>query len=125
MAIGNATWFEIPTTNFTRAITFYESVFGVSLNRETFGGPVEMAIFPSTGETDVSGCLVNDPDSKPNAQATTVYLNGGADLAVPLARVEKAGGKICVPKTELPANMGFFAVLLDSEGNRIGMHSMA
>jgi len=53
-----------------------------------------------------------------------VYLNGGADLALMLARVEGAGGSIAVPKTEIGSDFGFFAYFIDTEGNRVGLHSM-
>jgi uncharacterized protein len=119
---GNAVWFEIPTTNFERAIKFYEAVFQVKLQRENIGG--EMAMFPGD-ESTVQGALVHTPDYVPNATGATIYLNGGgADLAPALDRAVKAGGKMLVPKTALPPGMGFWAHFIDTEGNRIGLHSM-
>jgi uncharacterized protein len=119
---GNAVWFEIPTTNFERAVKFYEAVFQVKLRRENIGG--EMAMFPGD-ESTVQGALVYTPDYVPNATGSTIYLNGGgADLAPALDRAVKAGGKVLVPKTALPPGMGFWAHFIDTEGNRIGLHSM-
>ena len=53
----------------------------------------------------------------------TVYLNGGDDLNIPLGRVEAAGGKIIMPKTDIQEN-GFIAQFIDTEGNRVAFHSM-
>ena len=61
-------------------------------------------------------------ERKPGTDGVTVYLNGGADLAVPLSRVEQAGGKVAQPKTAIGAH-GFIAYFIDTEGNRIGIHS--
>jgi uncharacterized protein len=120
--IGNATWFEIPTANFERAIKFYEAAFQVVLKRENMGG--ELAIFPGD-ENSVHGALVSpQPDYAPSATGPAIYLSAGDDLQHVLDRAAKAGGKVLVPKTALPPGMGFFAHLLDSEGNRVGLHSM-
>ncbi len=121
--VGNATWFEIPVLELARAQRFYETVLGVTMRQETIFDQT-MAVFAG-GETDVTGALVCDPSYVPSATATTIYFNGGPDIAVPLARVEKSGGKILIPKTALPPGMGFFANIQDTEGNRIGLHSMA
>lgn len=121
--MNTITWFEIPTSNFDRAVKFYESVFGVTLKQETMFGQ-RMGIFPAADETSVNGCILEAEDYVPSATGATVYLNSGNDLAVPLGKVQKAGGKVLVPKTALPPGMGFFAHFIDSEGNRVGMHSM-
>jgi hypothetical protein len=54
-----------------------------------------------------------------------VYLNGNPDVQQVLDRVEAAGGKIMVPKTQISPEYGFMAVIMDSEGNRIGLHSIS
>jgi uncharacterized protein len=114
-------WFEIATADMPRAIRFYETVFAVSLKREVIGD--EMAIFPSD-QAGVGGCLVHGANNKPSAQGTVVYLNAEPSIDKVLERVEKAGGKIMVPKTALPPGMGFFAHFMDTEGNRIGVHAL-
>jgi uncharacterized protein len=120
--VGNATWFEIPTANFERAIKFYEAAFQLTLTRENIGG--ELAIFPGD-QTTVHGALVSpQPGYEPSATGPAIYLNGGDDLQHVLDRAAKIGGKVLVPKTALPEGMGHFAHLLDSEGNRVGLHSM-
>ena len=120
--VGNATWFEIPTTDFARAIRFYEAVFQITLRRENIGG--ELAVFPGDNDA-VSGALVNQDGYEPSATGAAIYLNAGDDLAPVLARAAANGGKVLVPKTALPPGMGFFAHMLDCEGNRVGLHSMA
>lgn len=121
--LGNASWFEIPSLNFERAVQFYEGVFGVSLKREQIMG--DLAIFPSSEDSVSGAILAPQADYQPTKVGATVYLNAGADLQPLLERAEKLGGEVLVPKTALPPGMGFFAHLIDSEGNRIGLHSMA
>jgi len=55
---------------------------------------------------------------------TTVYLDGGNDLSIPLSRVESAGGTIILPKTNIGENRGFIALFIDTEGNKVGFHSI-
>ena len=115
-------WFEIPATNMKRAVKFYDEVLGAELQPLERDG-MKWAFFPAS-DNGVGGAVVDRNDSnKPNAQGTLVYLNGGDDISVPLSRVEKAGGKILIPKTSIAPN-GFKAVILDTEGNRVALHSM-
>lgn len=114
-------WFEIPATNLKRAVKFYDEVLGAELQPMENNG-VKMAFFPAS-DNGVGGSVISRNDNKPNAEGTLVYLNAGDDLAIPLARVEKAGGKILMPKTSIGPN-GFKAVILDTEGNRVAFHSM-
>ncbi len=70
------------------------------------------------------GALVKHADYRPSATGTVVYLNAGADLALPLGRVETSGGKVITPKTKISDEAGYYALFLDTEGNRVGLHSM-
>lgn len=116
-------WFEIPVANFARAKAFYESVLGVTIEPMVMG-PTTMG-FLSSDPNAVGGALVHGEDNcMPSKQGTIVYLNGGDDLAPMLARVEPAGGSIVVPKTEIGNNFGCFAHFVDTEGNKVGLHSM-
>lgn len=115
-------WFEIPVTDFARAKAFYETVLGVTIETMVMG-PVTMGFF-SSDPNAVSGAIVHAEGCTPSAQGTIVYLNGGDDLAAMLGRVEGAGGVIAVPKTEIGNNFGYFAHFIDTEGNKIGLHSM-
>jgi uncharacterized protein len=114
-------WFEIPVSDFERAKAFYERVLGTPLHIMAMGA-VTMGMF-SVDPAAVGGAIVHGDGGMPSASGTTVYLNGGEDLAPMLARVAAAGGSVLVPKTEIGSDFGFFAHFMDTEGNRVGLHS--
>lgn len=119
---GNAiTWFEIPANDLDRASRFYETVLDRKLTRETMGA-YEMAIFPFA-RPGVGGCVTKLAGFEPGASGNLVYLDAGAKLDPVLARVGAAGGSVVLPKTALPDDMGVFAHIIDSEGNRVGLHA--
>nr|WP_321355957.1 VOC family protein [uncultured Draconibacterium sp.] len=118
-------WFEIPVSDMNRAIKFYETVLDVKLARNQMG-PLDMAWFPMTDESYGStGSLVCHPDFyKPSAEGVVIYFTArSGDLKNELSRVEEAGGKVLQPKTKISDEYGFMALLIDSEGNRIALHS--
>lgn len=117
-------WFEIPVSDMPRAVRFYETLFQSTLIRER-GGPIDMAIFPRRDEGGTTGCLAQGGFLKPGQEGTVVYLNADPELDKALERVRAAGGEILVPRTELPDDIGCFAVFRDSEGNRVGLHALA
>jgi uncharacterized protein len=116
-------WFEIPVDNMERAITFYESVFGCKLSRNQMG-PLDMAWFPwDENQKGAGGTLVKHEEFyKTSFDGTLVYFSS-EDVTTELSRVEAAGGKIMVPKTEISPEVGFMAVFIDCEGNRVALHS--
>ena len=114
-------WFEIPASDLERAVWFYESVFEHSLKRDAMDG-TEMAIFPSQ-QPGVGGCIAKSYNLHPAEGGSLVYLRT-AEIDATLHRVERAGGRILLNKTQLPDGMGYFAHIVDSEGNRIGLHSL-
>lgn len=114
-------WFELPATDFQRAVDFYKKVLNADLQFTEIDG-FKMGFFP-TADGGVGGCVTHGNGNQPNAAGTLVYLNGGDDLATPLSRVEKAGGEVLMPKTSIGEN-GFMAIFRDSEGNRVAFHSM-
>jgi len=116
-------WFEIATSDFDRAKTFYEALLGAPVERMEMG-PVTMGFLPRV-EGATTGAIVQSDDNTPSTDGVTVYFSGGDDLTDALNRVEPAGGTILVPKTEIGEGFGFFALFLDTEGNRIGLHSEA
>ncbi|TDW96191.1 VOC family protein [Dinghuibacter silviterrae] len=116
-------WFEIPAKDFARAKSFYETVLGVEI-MEMPHPTMKYGMFPADmASGQVGGGLAQAEGYEPSATGTLVYLNGGDDLSVPLARVEAAGGKVVLPKTSIGEN-GFMAHFIDSEGNRVAFHSM-
>lgn len=118
-------WFEIPASDLNRATKFYETIFGVTLNPLDLPN-IKMRMFPLEDMMGVGGAVVDSGGfHKPSAtDGPLIYLNGNPDLQKVLDKVEGAGGKIMVPKTEISPEYGFMAVFVDSEGNRIGLHSI-
>lgn len=118
-------WFEIPVNDMDRAIKFYESVFEIELQRQQFGDE-EMAWFPWVENSIGAGGSLNyHPENyKPSADGVLIYFTTpSGDIAEDLKRVEAAGGKIIKPKTLISPEIGYMALFLDSEGNRIALHS--
>ena len=119
-------WFEIGTTDLSRATKFYETIFNIKLNPLDLPN-IKMRMFPLDDMmTGVGGALVDSGGfHKPSASdGPLIYLNGNPDVQQVLDKVEAAGGKIMVPKTEISPEYGYMAVIIDSEGNRIGLHSV-
>jgi hypothetical protein len=114
-------WFELPANNFARAKEFYGKVLDAELQEMEMNGS-QMAFFPSD-QQGVGGCIIAGNGSTPQADGSLIYLNGGDDLNTPLSRVEAAGGKVIMPKTNIGEN-GNIAMFMDSEGNRVAFHSM-
>jgi hypothetical protein len=119
--ISTITWFEIPATDFARAIRFYETIFGTALRHEA-AWPT-LAIFPYE-KPGVSGAIVHHENLKPGTDGVVIYLNCDGKFDTVLNRVAGAGGAILVPKAHLPS-VGWIAQIQDSEGNRIGLHATA
>ena len=113
-------WFEIPSSDFDRAVTFYETIFGQELRKADFMG-TPTAVF-SYERPAVSGCIVKEDGQKPAASGTVVYLNADGVFDEVLSRVPKAGGKV-ESVIELPGGLGRSAHIIDSEGNRVGLHT--
>ncbi len=118
-------WFEIPVNNMDRAIKFYESVFEKELQRQQFGDE-EMAWFPWVENSIGAGGSLNyHPENyKPSTDGVLIYFTTpSGDIAEDLKRVEAAGGKIIKPKTLISPEIGYMALFMDTEGNRIALHS--
>lgn len=121
--INIAVWFELPATDFERAVTFYQGILDVEIDSIEMAG-LKQGLFPHDDTSLVSGSIVCGMDYKPSTEGSVVYLNGGDDLAVALSKVESTGGKVLMPKTHLGEEIGYIAHFMDSEGNRVGIHSM-
>ena len=115
-------WFEIPATNFDRAVKFYSTIFDRELPITHMNG-ADMAFF-STEPLDVSGVIISGEGAEPSVKGILLYLNGGDNLDVPLSKVEIAGGTVVLSKTKISDELGFYAIFIDSEGNRLALHSM-
>lgn len=112
---------EIPTVDFPRAVTFYQSVLDISIE-EVNMGDIRMALFPMDGGA-VSVSLIHGSGYRPSVDGAIIYLNAGDDLQITLNKIEANGGKVLMPKSEIAPEMGYYALFIDTEGNRLGVHS--
>lgn len=116
-------WFEIPAKDFGRAKKFYETITGTTIEEMPFEQG-KYGVFQYDREKQgVGGGLVQMDGMNPSADGVTIYLPGGEDLSDQLAKIEPAGGQVIMPKTSIGEN-GFFALFLDTEGNKLALHSM-
>lgn len=116
-------WFEIPATDINRAKTFYEKVFGFTMEITEMGG-AKMAWFPNAGEAyGAMGSLIEYEAYVPSHHGSLVYISAKEDLQQELDSVEDAGGKILQAKTQISPQHGYMALFEDSEGNRVALHS--
>jgi len=112
---------EIPTTEFPRAVKFYQTILDIAIEEVDMDG-TQMGVLPSNGET-LNVVLVKGNDYKPTTDGAVLYLNAGNDLQPMLDKVSQNGGQVIVPKTEISPEMGYFALFIDTEGNKLGLHS--
>ncbi len=125
MIFKNAiSWFEIPSTDLDRAAKFYETIFDITLT--PMDTPeIKMRLFPLEDMMGVGGAIVDSGGfHKPSStDGPLLYLNANPDVQNVLDKVEAAGGKIIVPKMSI-GEYGFMAAFIDTEGNRIALHSV-
>ncbi len=114
-------WFEIATKDLERAKEFYSIVFKKEF--QLIDMP-DAKMYMFAGGPDLkgaAGALVQSEQNIPNPNGTTVYFECD-DVANEASRVEKSGGKLLFPKTSI-GEFGFISQFIDTEGNRIGLHS--
>lgn len=122
--VNTLNWFEIPATDFARAKAFYATVLDAQIHVDP-NPNMQYAYLPSDPQKGgFGGAIASGENFVPAMTGSTVYLDGGNDLSVPLGRVESAGGKVILPKTAIGDNRGFIALFIDTEGNKVGFHSM-
>ena len=115
--------FEIPANDISRVVNFYQAIFDINIEKmEMPGMEMEMGIFPYENQT-VPGVIIKSEGNSPSSDGVTIYLNGGDNLQTILDKVEKNGGEILMQKTAHADDSGFFALFLDTEGNRLGLNS--
>ena len=120
---NNLNWFEIPVEDMRRAKQFYEKIFSIEMKEERVMD-MQMSFFPSArGNGKVGGALVKSEMHKPNTEGVLVYLNADPDISAVLEKIEEEGGVVFMPKTIIPSGGGFIAMFLDTEGNRMALHS--
>ncbi len=120
------TWFEIPVTDIDRAKKFYETILEIEMVKRADGN--DAAVFfpfnPNVVQATsgrVTGVLSKTVRNNPSNNGTVVYINASPSIQSVLDKVEKAGGKVIAPKIQIPA--GFIAIIIDSEGNKVGLHA--
>jgi predicted enzyme related to lactoylglutathione lyase len=127
MIFKNAiSWFEIPAVDLNRAQKFYETIFDIQmvpLDTPQF----QMRMFPVADPATAIGGAISKAEGfyKPSAtDGPLIYLNANPDVQNILDKVGAAGGTIMVPKTQISPEHGYMAVFIDTEGNRVALHSV-
>ena len=119
-------WFEIPSIDINRAQRFYEAIFDMQMIPMDMP-QLQMRMFPIENPmTGIGGAITKaEGFYKPSAtDGPLIYLNANPDVQLILDKIEAAGGKIVVPKTQISPEYGYMAVFIDTEGNRVALHSV-
>lgn len=114
-------WFDIPVVDLDRAIRFYSAVLGCDVSRQEAGTGVAVGVLPHEGQA-IGGCLVVPRDNAPSDRGVLIYLNCDGRLNEAVAAVETQGGTVLEPVHTI-GPYGSRAIVLDSEGNRVALHS--
>lgn len=112
---------EIPTNDFSRAVKFYQTILGIAIEEMEMDGN-KMGVLPNE-EGTINVVLINGKDYKPTSDGAVLYLDAGNDLQPTLDKVSQNGGQVIVPKTKISPDIGYFALFIDTEGNKLGLHS--
>jgi uncharacterized protein len=113
-------WCDIPVLDLDRAMKFYSAVLGQPVKKQEFPG-MTIAILPHN-DGEVGGCLFTSAEEKPSDKGMLIYLNASGRLDDAIAAVAANGGKIVKEKHPI-GPFGFRAIIIDSEGNRVALHS--
>lgn len=114
-------WFELPSTNFERAVKFYSEILNGSIQVVDLENGAKMGMLPNFSEGGIGGHIGFGLGNSPSENGAVVFLNGGEDLNVILNKVEPAGGKVVTTKTKSPG--GFMGMFIDTEGNKVALHN--
>jgi predicted enzyme related to lactoylglutathione lyase len=117
-------WFEIPVADFKRAKEFYSKIYDFEMPEMVMGDITMGFLLHDQEKGGIGGAIAHGLNYVPSKQGAKVYLNGGNDLQVVLEKVEGAGGKIIFPKTQITPELGYFAIIEDTEGNHVSLHSV-
>jgi len=119
-------WFEIPATDLNRAKHFYQTVFSIEMQDMPEMMGMKMAGFPAEmGNGKANGALAESPQHKPATDGVVIYLNANPHIQPVIDRVEAAGGQVVMPAMEISPEIGKMAFIIDTEGNKIGIHAQA
>lgn len=121
--INSINWFEIPVDDMQRAKHFYQVIFSIHMDEQEMMN-MQMTTFPyDPGNGKVGGALVKSESHKPSTEGIIIYLNANPNMDSVLEKIEPQGGKILMGKTQISPEIGYMAFFLDTEGNRIALHS--
>lgn len=117
-------WFEIPALDMERATKFYETIFDVKMDPFPEMMGMKMTGFPAEmGNGKASGALAQSNYHKPSTDGCVIYLNANPNIQTVIDRIEKANGKVLMPKTQISPEIGYMAFFEDTEGNRVALHA--
>nr|WP_321233588.1 VOC family protein [uncultured Psychroserpens sp.] len=118
-------WFEIPVKDYNRAKQFYTTVMDSKITDHHMPEQnIKYGMFAYDDDNNgVGGAIIEGEGQTPTTHGATIYLNGGENLNIALAKVEANGGKVMMPKTDI-GTFGFIAQFIDTEGNRVALHSI-
>jgi len=118
-------WFEIPVKNYNRAKQFYSTVMGSKITDNHMPDMnIKYGMFEYDEDNNgIGGAIIEGEGQNPTTDGATIYLNGGDNLNIALEKVEANGGKVVMPKTDI-GTFGFIAQFMDTEGNRVALHSI-
>ena len=117
-------WFEIPALDIKRAQKFYESIFHIEMQDMGEMQGMKMVGFPGEmGSGKATGGLVQSQMHKPSTEGAIIYLNANPSIQTVIDRIEKSGGKVVVPKTQITPEIGHMAFFIDTEGNKVALHA--
>jgi uncharacterized protein len=114
-------WFDIPVADLDRAIRFYSAVLGCKVEKQEAAPGMFLGVLPHEGQA-VGGCLVVPRDNSPSDHGVLIYLNCDRRLDEAVAAVEAQGGTVLESAHSI-GPYGSRAIILDSEGNRVALHS--
>lgn len=117
-------WFEIPALDIERATKFYETIFEIKMEKMQEMMGMKMSGFPADmGNGKASGALVQSTQHTPSMAGCIIYLNANPQIQTVIRRIEKANGKLLMPKTQISPEIGYMAFFVDTEGNKIALHA--
>jgi hypothetical protein len=120
MMKNQVVWLDLPVLNLERAAQFYEQVLDAPVKIEQYE-QFRFAVLPHEG-TNVSGCLIPSQPEDIIERGVLIYFNVTDRLSAVLAQIPKIGGEVLEAKHSIGPH-GFRAIVKDSEGNRIALHS--
>jgi hypothetical protein len=115
-------WVDVPVHDLDRAIRFYSAVLGAQVKKESFG-EMSFGLLPHA-DSNVSGCLTAMADAKPSTDGPLVYFSVDGRLDAAIEAVSQNGGVILRGRHPIGPH-GHRAIVKDTEGNRIALHSQS